>query len=85
MYAAVEVISLQRKSTFTVAGGEVRNSTVAERIVIKGVWDISWLKNSQVVAPLPNQPNLFLILRVIYAFVTPKSNHGFLHNTYNFY
>ena len=81
----MEVISLQRNSTFTVAGGELTNSTVAERIVVKGVWDISWLKNFQVVAPLPNQSNLFLILRVIYAFVTPKSNHGFLHNTYHFY
>ena len=36
------------------------------RIVLKGRWDISWFKNLQVLVPLPNQPNLFLILRVVF-------------------
>ena len=38
------------------------------RIVFKGRWNISWFKHSQRVVPLHNQPNLFLILRVIHVF-----------------
>ena len=44
------------------------------RIVLKGRWDISWFKNLQVLVPLPNQPNLFLILRVI-CFLSYKSRN----------
>ena len=53
--------------------------------VLRGRWDISWFKNPQGVVPLPNQPNLFLILRVTYVFVTQKSNHPYLHILYHFY
>ena len=35
------------------------------REVLKGRWDISWCKNPPGVVPLPNQQNLFLILRVL--------------------
>ena len=44
------------------------------RIVLKGRYDISLFINPQGVALLPNQPNLFLILRVTcfcYAKVKP--------------
>ena len=55
------------------------------RIVLKGRWDISWFKNPQGVVPLPNQPNIFLILRVIYVLVMQKSNHLYLHILHHFY
>ena len=45
------------------------------RIVLKGRWDISWFKNPQGIVSLPNQPHLFLILRVIYVFVIQNSQH----------
>ena len=83
--------SIQGKSGFRVAEGELRNSTVAEvywypiRKVVKGRWDISWFKNPQGVGPLPNQSNLFLILGVIYGFVILKSNHAYLHILHHFY
>ena len=80
MYIAVAVGNIQAKSRFTVAEGESRNSTVAEGgIVLKGRWDISWFKNPQGVMPLPNQPDLFLILRFIQVFVIQSSNHPYLH------
>ena len=73
---------IQGKSRFTVAEGESRHSTGQKvecwypiRIVLEGRWDISWFINLQGVVPLPNQPNLFLILRVIYVFVIQKSKH----------
>ena len=47
--------------------------------------DIGWFKNPQGVVPLPNQPNLFLILRVIYVFVIQKSNHAYIHIFHHFY
>ena len=55
------------------------------RIVLKGGWDTSWFKNPQGVVPLLNQPNLFLILRVIYVFVIQKSNDPYLHIFHHFY
>ena len=86
MYIAVAVGNIQAKSRFTVGEGELRNSTVAEGgIVLKGRWDISWLKNPQGVVPLPNQPNLFLILRVIQVFVMQSSNHPYLHILHQIY
>ena len=33
---------------------------------------LSWFKNPQGTVPLPNQPNLFLILRIIYVFFHTK-------------
>ena len=86
MYVAVAVGSIQGKSRFTVAEGESRNPQwqqmecwYSTRIVLKVRWDFSWFKNPQRVMPLPNQPNLFLILRVIYVFAIQKSNHPYLH------
>ena len=70
MYIAVAVGNIQAKSRFTVAEGG---------IVLKGRWDISWFKNPQGVMPLPNQPDLFLILRFIQVFVIQSSNHPYLH------
>ena len=40
---------------------------------------MSWFKNPQGVVPLPNQPNVFVILRVIYVFIRHKLDHLFLH------
>lgn len=42
-------------------------------IMLKDRWDISWFKNPPGVVPLPNQPNLFLILRVISVFYHTKT------------
>ena len=63
---------IQGKSRFTVEQGESRNTTIAEGGIlvsdknsVKSRCDISWFKNHQGVVPLPNQPNLFLIFRVI--------------------
>ena len=55
------------------------------RVVLKGRWDSSWFKNPHGVVPLPNQPNLFLILRIIYVFVIQKSNHSYLYILHHFY
>ena len=87
MYVAVAVSSIQGKSRFTAAEGESRNSTVAEvgMLVGGGRWGIIWFKNSQGVVPLPNQPNLFLILKVVFVFVMQKSNHPYLHILHHFY
>ena len=72
--------SIQGKKRFTEVESESRkNSLVAvsemlafNKNSVKGRWDISWFKNPQRVVPLLNQPNLFLILRVISLFVIQK-------------
>ena len=80
---AVAVGKIQGKSRFTVSEGELSNSTVAEdgmfvynKNSVKR-WDFSWFKNLKRVVPLPNQPNQFLKLRVIYIFVMQKSKHTY--------
>ena len=57
------------------------------KIVLKGRWDICSFKSPQGVVPLPNQPNLFFILSVVYVFAIQKSNHPYLHLhiLYHFY
>ena len=85
MYFGVTVGSFQGKSRFTVAEGGILVLALGMRIGLKDRWDISWFKNSQRVQSLPNQPNLFLILRVIYDFAIKKSNHSFLHILHHFY
>ena len=86
MQVAVAVGRIQEKSRFTAAEGESRNSTVivGEMLAFnknsgKSSWDFGWFKNPQGVVPLPNQPNLFLILQVISVFVIRKSNQPYLH------
>ena len=81
MCVAVAVGSIQGKSRLTMAEGGSRNYS---QIVFKGRRDINWSKNPQVVMPLPDQPNLFLIMGVIYIFGIQKSKHAFLHNSSTF-
>ena len=89
MYSATAVGSIQGTRRFTMQEGEPISSTVAEGEILisnkNSGWDISWFKNPRGLVPLPNQPNLFLILTVIYDFVIQKSNHEFLHILHHFY
>ena len=93
MYGAMAVGSIQGKSRSTVAEGEFRNSTLAKNGILasnknsvkKGRCDMGWFKSPHRVVPLPKQPNLFLILRVIHVFVMQKPNYAFLHNLGHFY
>ena len=51
------------------------------RVMLKGRWDIGWFENPQRVVPLPNQPNLFLILRVIYVCHTKVRPFTFIYTS----